>query len=68
MFDHDKDNIKYNSARWYGKIRYPYLCYNWKQHYRGGGSQKICLHKVTIRFWEETSFHSDKEYIFDSHF
>ena len=32
MFDHDKDYLKYNSARWYGKIRYSYLCTNWKQH------------------------------------
>ena len=41
MFDNDKDYIKYNAGRWYGKLRYPYLCTNWKQHYRGDGSQKI---------------------------
>ncbi|XP_062590638.1 uncharacterized protein LOC134252232 isoform X1 [Saccostrea cucullata] len=41
MFDNEKDYIQFNAARYYGKIRYPYLATNWKQHYRGHGSQKI---------------------------
>ena len=41
MFDNEKDYIKFNAGRWYGKLRYPYLCTNWKQHFRGDGEQKI---------------------------
>ncbi|XP_062603652.1 uncharacterized protein LOC134265465 [Saccostrea cucullata] len=40
-YDNEKDYIRYNSERWYGKIRYPYLATNWKQHYRGNGLQRI---------------------------
>jgi hypothetical protein len=35
------DNIQYNAHRVYGKIRYPYLCANWRQHYRGSGEQRV---------------------------
>ncbi|XP_048778786.2 uncharacterized protein LOC125682334 [Ostrea edulis] len=41
MYDNEKDYIRYNGGRWYGKIRYPYLCTNWKQHYRGSGIQRV---------------------------
>ncbi|XP_062613056.1 uncharacterized protein LOC134274836 isoform X2 [Saccostrea cucullata] len=41
MYDNEKDYIRYNAGRWYGKIRYPYLATNWKQHYRGNGIQRV---------------------------
>ena len=41
MVDNEKDYIKFNACRYYGKLRYPYLCTNWKQHYRGIGLQRI---------------------------
>jgi hypothetical protein len=34
MYDKELDYIKFNAGRWYGKIRYPYLSTNWKQHYK----------------------------------
>ncbi|XP_076071098.1 uncharacterized protein LOC143042580 [Mytilus galloprovincialis] len=41
QYSYEKDYIKFNAARWYGKIRYPYLTTNWKQHYRGHGKQRV---------------------------
>ncbi|XP_061175920.1 uncharacterized protein LOC133184862 [Saccostrea echinata] len=41
MYDNEKDYIRYNADRYYGKIRYPYLATNWKQHYRGRGIQRV---------------------------
>ena len=41
MYDKELDYIKFNAGRWYGKIRYPYLTTNWKQHYRGNGIQRV---------------------------
>jgi hypothetical protein len=41
MFNENKDYIRFNADRFYGKIRYPYLTSNWRQFYRGGGSQKV---------------------------
>lgn len=41
MYNYDNEYIEFNAHRWYGKIRYPYLCTNWKQHYRGTGSQRV---------------------------
>ncbi|XP_052104115.1 uncharacterized protein LOC127737452 [Mytilus californianus] len=37
----EKDYIKFNAGRWYGKIRYPYLTTNWKQHYQGHGRHRV---------------------------
>lgn len=41
MYDEENDYLRFNAGRWYGKIRYPYLTTNWKQTYRGYGSQRI---------------------------
>ncbi|XP_048778787.1 uncharacterized protein LOC125682335 [Ostrea edulis] len=41
LYDNEKDYIQYNAHRCYGKIRFPYLCTNWKQHYRGSGIQRV---------------------------
>ena len=41
LFNENKDYIRFNADRFYGKIRYPYLTSNWRQFYRGGGSQKV---------------------------
>ena len=41
QYDYDHEYLSFNAARWYGKIRYPYLTTNWKQHYRGHGSQRV---------------------------
>jgi len=41
MFNENKDYIRFNADRFYGKIRIPYLTSNWRQFYRGGGSQKV---------------------------
>ncbi|VDH92930.1 Hypothetical predicted protein, partial [Mytilus galloprovincialis] len=40
-YNYEKDHIKFNAGRWYGKIRYPYLTTNWKQHYQGRGHQRV---------------------------
>lgn len=41
MYNLDHEYLQFNGARWYGKIRYPYLATNWKQVYRGQGSQRV---------------------------
>ena len=41
QYSYEMDHIKFNAGRWYGKIRYPYLATNWKQHYRGHGQQRV---------------------------
>ncbi|XP_076071802.1 uncharacterized protein LOC143043311 [Mytilus galloprovincialis] len=41
QYSYERDHIKFNAGRWYGKIRYPYLATNWKQHYRGHGQQRV---------------------------
>jgi hypothetical protein len=41
MFNENKDYVRFNADRFYGKIRYPYLTSNWRQIYRGGGTQKV---------------------------
>lgn len=41
MYNYNNEYIEFNAHRWYGKIRYPYLCTNWKQLYRGIGSQRV---------------------------
>lgn len=40
-YKYDQEYIEFNAHRWYGKIRYPYLCTNWKQWYRGKGFQRV---------------------------
>ncbi|CAG2219488.1 unnamed protein product [Mytilus edulis] len=40
-YSYERDYIMFNAGRWYGKIRYPYLTTNWKQHYRGYGLQRV---------------------------
>lgn len=40
-YNHDNEYIEFNAHRWYGKIRYPYLSTNWRQHYRGSGYQRV---------------------------
>jgi len=47
MFNENKDYIRFNADRFYGKIRYPYLTSNWKQFYRGDGSQKVHIFTKT---------------------
>jgi FkbM family methyltransferase len=41
MYDYNNDYIRFNAGRWYGKVRFPYLATNWKQFYRGKGSQRV---------------------------
>ena len=41
MYDYHHEYLQFNGARFYGKIRYPYLTTNWKQVYRGKGSQRV---------------------------
>ncbi|CAG2187558.1 unnamed protein product [Mytilus edulis] len=41
QYNYDHEFLRFNADRWYGKIRYPYLTTNWKQHYRGKGSQRV---------------------------
>ncbi|XP_063428165.1 uncharacterized protein LOC134711455 [Mytilus trossulus] len=41
QYNYDNEILKFNAGRWYGKIRYPYLTTNWKQLYRGNGSQRV---------------------------
>jgi FkbM family methyltransferase len=41
MYDYSNDCIRFNAGRWYGKVRFPYLATNWKQFYRGQGSQRV---------------------------
>ncbi|XP_063399763.1 uncharacterized protein LOC134684409 [Mytilus trossulus] len=41
QYNYDHEYLRFNADRWYGKIRYPYLTTNWKQHYRGKGSQRV---------------------------
>ena len=41
MYDYNNDCIRFNAGRWYGKVRFPYLATNWKQFYRGQGSQRV---------------------------
>jgi len=45
MYDYNNDCIRFNSGRCYGKVRFSYLATNWKQCYRGQGSQRV--HVVT---------------------
>lgn len=40
-YNYDNEYIEFNAHRWYGKLRYPYLCTNWRQHYRGIGTQRV---------------------------
>ena len=47
MFNENKDYIRFNADRFYGKIRYPYLMSNWKLIYRGDGSQKVHIFTKT---------------------
>ncbi|XP_052067395.1 uncharacterized protein LOC127706764 [Mytilus californianus] len=41
QYNYDHEYLHFNAHRWYGKIRYPYLTTNWKQFYRGTGSQRV---------------------------
>ena len=41
MYDYNNDCIRFNAGRWYGKVRFSYLATNWKQFYRGKGSQRV---------------------------
>lgn len=41
MYDFNHDVLNFNEGRHYGKIRYPYLATNWKQVYKGKGSQRV---------------------------
>ncbi|CAC5400603.1 unnamed protein product [Mytilus coruscus] len=51
QYSYEMDYIKFNAARWYGKIRYPYLTTNWNQHYRGHGQQRVHVFtKTNVNF------------------
>ena len=38
-YHYEHELIRFNADRRYGKVRYPYLATNWKQHYEGHGAQ-----------------------------
>ncbi|VDI06083.1 Hypothetical predicted protein [Mytilus galloprovincialis] len=50
-YSYEMERIKFNAGRWYGKIRYPYLATNWKQHYSGHGRQRVhVVTKINVNF------------------
>ncbi|CAC5410029.1 unnamed protein product [Mytilus coruscus] len=58
QYSYEKDYIKFNAARWYGKIRYPYLTTNWKQHYRGHGQQRVHVFtKTNVNFTKALDYY-----------
>lgn len=40
-YKYEGEYIAFNAHRYYGKIRYPYLTTNWKQYYKGIGTQLV---------------------------
>ena len=42
------ESIEFNAGRHYGKIRYPYLTTNWRQHYQGSGIQRPYVFRKDI--------------------
>ncbi|CAC5416719.1 unnamed protein product [Mytilus coruscus] len=62
QYSYERDYIKFNAARWYGKIRYPYLTTNWKQHYRGFGHQRVHVFtKINVNFTRQLDHYKLKE-------
>ncbi|XP_052068724.1 uncharacterized protein LOC127707988 [Mytilus californianus] len=62
QYSYERDYIKFNAARWYGKIRYPYLTTNWKQHYRGYGHQRVHVFtKINVNFTRQLDHYKLKE-------
>ncbi|XP_071128498.1 uncharacterized protein [Mytilus edulis] len=61
-YNYEMDYIKFNAGRWYGKIRYPYLTTNWKQHYRGYGLQRVHVFtKINENFTRQLDHYRLKE-------
>ncbi|VDI51824.1 Hypothetical predicted protein [Mytilus galloprovincialis] len=61
QYSYEMDHIKFNAGRWYGKIRYPYLATNWKQHYRGHGRQRVHVFtKINVNFTRTLGYYLKK--------
>lgn len=41
QYDKDKNYTHYNAHRTCGRIKYSYLCSNWRQHYRSSEIQRV---------------------------